>query len=72
KHRIEGDYLSKLVFWRLANSSSEHSRIEEAESTLARKQRYLGSEGTPPAQAPLRVRMDRLILHNRRGRLAQV
>ncbi|HFJ9784485.1 TPA: poly-beta-1,6 N-acetyl-D-glucosamine export porin PgaA [Stenotrophomonas maltophilia] len=72
KQRIEGDYLAKLVVWSLAYSSSEDSRLEEAESTLARMQRYLGSEGTPPAQAPLRVRMDRLILLNRLGRHAQV
>jgi biofilm PGA synthesis protein PgaA len=58
------------VVWSLAYSSSEDSRLEEAESTLARMQRYLGGEGTPPAQAPLRIRMDRLILLNRLGRHA--
>ncbi len=60
------------MVWSLAYSSSEDSRLEEAESTLARMQRYLGAEGTPPAQAPLRIRMDRLILLNRLGRHAQV
>ena len=65
KQRIEGDYLAKLVVWSLAYSSSEDSRLEEAESTLARMQRYVGAEGTPPAQAPLRIRLDRLILLNR-------
>jgi len=72
KQRLEGDYLAKLVVWSLAYSSSEDSRLEEAESTLARMQRYLGGEGTPPSQAPLRIRMDRLILLNRLGRHAQV
>ncbi|PZT07320.1 poly-beta-1,6 N-acetyl-D-glucosamine export porin PgaA [Stenotrophomonas maltophilia] len=72
KQRLEGDYLAKLVVWSLAYSSSEDSRLEEAESTLARMQRYIGGEGTPPSQAPLRIRMDRLILLNRLGRHAQV
>ncbi|MCU1046008.1 poly-beta-1,6 N-acetyl-D-glucosamine export porin PgaA [Stenotrophomonas maltophilia] len=72
KQRLEGDYLAKLVVWSLAYSSSEDSRLQEAESTLARMQRYLGGEGTPPSQAPLRIRMDRLILLNRLGRHAQV
>ncbi|MCU1056123.1 poly-beta-1,6 N-acetyl-D-glucosamine export porin PgaA [Stenotrophomonas maltophilia] len=72
KQRLEGDYLAKLVVWSLAYSSSEDSRLEEAESTLARMQRYVGGEGTPPSQAPLRIRMDRLILLNRLGRHAQV
>ncbi|WP_414604117.1 poly-beta-1,6 N-acetyl-D-glucosamine export porin PgaA [Stenotrophomonas sp. FR012] len=72
KQRLEGDYLAKLVVWSLAYSSSEDSRLEEAESTLARMQRYVGGEGTPPSQAPLRIRMDRLILLNRLGRHVQV
>ena len=72
KQRLEGDYLAKLVVWSLAYSSSEDSRLEEAQSTLARMQRYVGGEGTPPSQAPLRIRMDRLILLNRLGRHAQV
>lgn len=72
RQRLEGDYLAKLVVWSLAYSSSEDSRLQEAESTLARMQRYLGREGTPPGQAPLRIRMDRLILLNRLGRHAEV
>lgn len=72
RQRLEADYLAKLVVWSLAYSSSEDSRLEEAESTLARMQRYLGGEATPPAAAPLRIRLDRLILLNRLGRHAQV
>lgn len=72
RQRLEGDYLAKLVGWSLAYSSTEDARLEEAESTLARMQRYLQGEGTAPAQAPLRIRLDRLILLNRLGRHAQV
>lgn len=72
RQRLEGDYLAKLVGWSLAYSSSEDHRLDEAEATLARMQRYVEAAGTTPAQAPLRIRLDRLIVLNRLGRHDQV
>ena len=72
KQRLEADYLARLVNWSLAYSKDEDSRLDEAESALAEMEQYLQRDGTPVAEAPLRIRIDRLVLLNRLGRHAQV
>ncbi|MBD8636809.1 poly-beta-1,6 N-acetyl-D-glucosamine export porin PgaA [Stenotrophomonas sp. CFBP 13725] len=72
KQRFEADYLARLVGWSLAYGESEDTRLDEAEDTLALMERYLQRGGTPLAQAPQRIRLDRLILLNRLSRHAQL
>ncbi len=72
KQRLEANYLAKLVGWSLAYGPSEDTRLDEAGDALAQMQQYLQRDGSTLAQAPLRVRYDRLILLNRLGRHAQV
>jgi len=72
KARLEANYIAKRVNWSLAYGQSEDSRLDEAEASLAEMEQYVQRDGTPLAQAPLRIRMDRLILLNRLSRHAQV
>ncbi|WP_031339188.1 tetratricopeptide repeat protein, partial [Xanthomonas maliensis] len=48
------------------------TRLTEAEDALAQMEQYVQREVRPPAQVPLRIRFDRLILLNRLGRHSQV
>lgn len=72
RQRFDADYLSKLVGWSLAYGKSEDTRLDEAELALARMQQLLDQEQLSPANAPLRIRYDRLVLLNRLTRHAQV
>ncbi|KAF1015750.1 MAG: Poly-beta-1,6-N-acetyl-D-glucosamine export protein [Stenotrophomonas maltophilia] len=72
KARLESNYLAKRVNWSLAYGETEDTRLDEAEAALAEMDRLAARDGTAPAQAPLRVRLDRLILLNRLSRHAQV
>ncbi|ALS95947.1 poly-beta-1,6 N-acetyl-D-glucosamine export porin PgaA [Xanthomonas oryzae] len=72
KAHLESNYLAKLVNWSLAYGESEDTRLTEAEDALAQMEQYVQREARPPAQVPLRIRMDRLILLNRLGRHSQV
>lgn len=72
KERLEANYLAKLVGWSLAYGPSEDTRLDEAGDALTQMQQYLQRDGSTVAQAPLRIRYDRLILLNRLGRHAQV
>jgi biofilm PGA synthesis protein PgaA len=72
KERFEADYLARLVGWSMAYGESEDTRLDEAEDTLAMMEQYLQRDGTPLAQAPRRIRLDRLILLNRLSRHAQL
>ncbi|HYQ22135.1 poly-beta-1,6 N-acetyl-D-glucosamine export porin PgaA [Stenotrophomonas sp.] len=77
KQRLEADYLARRVNWSLAYSKEEDRRLDEAEAALAEMDRYpqrdgLQHDGMPVTQAPLRIRIDRLVLLNRLGRHAQL
>lgn len=72
KARLEANYVAKLVNWSLAYGETEDTRLDEAEASLAEMEQYVERDGTAQAQAPLRIRMDRLILLNRLARHAQV
>lgn len=72
KAHLESNYLAKLVNWSLAYGESEDTRLTEAEDALAQMEQYVQRKARPPAQVPLRIRMDRLILLNRLGRHSQV
>lgn len=68
KQRFEANYLAKRVGWSLAYSTSEDTRLDEAEAALAQMDLMLQRDGLTAATAPLRVRYDRLILLNRLSR----
>jgi biofilm PGA synthesis protein PgaA len=70
--RLESDYLARLVNWSRARAGSEDARLDEASDAEARLIQYLDRSGTAPDQAPLRIRLDRLILLNRLGRHEQL
>ncbi|WP_024888762.1 poly-beta-1,6 N-acetyl-D-glucosamine export porin PgaA [Luteimonas huabeiensis] len=70
--RLESEYLARLVNWSLVPGDSEQRDLEEALQAEARLHEYLDRSGTSPERAPVRVRLDRLILLHRLGRHAQL
>lgn len=70
--RLESDYLARLVNWSRARAVDEDARLDEAEDAEARLREYLDRSGTAPAEASLRIRLDRLVLLNRLGRHEQL
>ncbi len=72
RRRLEANYLSKRVGWSLAYGKSEDTRLDEAEAALAEMQRVLQQDGLTPGNAPLRIRLDRLVLLNRLALHTQV
>lgn len=72
RQRFEADHLARLVGWSMAYGESEDARLDEAEHALASMQRYLDRDATSLAQAPLRMRLDRLVLLNRLSRHGQL
>src|SRR5690606_526693 len=70
--RLESDYLARLIAWGLAPGASEEGMLDEARYAEARMQDYLDRNGLHAAQAPVRIRLDRLVLLHHLGRHAQV
>lgn len=68
RERLQANLFARWVNWAMVRSASEDDRLDAARQAEAIFQDYLREHAIGEAQAPLRMRFDRLILLNRLGR----
>jgi biofilm PGA synthesis protein PgaA len=72
RERLEAAYMAVLIRWSTAYGETEDTRLAEAEAALAVVEDRVRRDGISMEQAPLRLRLDHLVLLNRLSRHSQV
>jgi biofilm PGA synthesis protein PgaA len=72
RERLEAACMAVLIRWSTAYGETEDTRLDEVEAALATVEEHMRREGVSTEHAPVRMRLDRLILLNRLSRHAQV